>query len=147
MIHYQTNIKKIKSLLHNDVLASSNRMISFEIIVSLQLNQTQLCHFGVFISPTIFINLLMGFRSSECSSTRIKMMLFVFFILCTVLRTESLVVERKKESTMISSNEELNEKQIGPMNQYELLNSFPSLFSTDKRIGKENLLLVYDCNM
>lgn len=89
----------------------------------------------------------MGFRSNECSSTRIKMTLFVFFILCTVLRAESLVVERKKESTMISSNEELNEKQIGPMNQYELLNSFPSLFSTNKRIGKENLLLVYDSNM
>lgn len=68
-------------------------------------------------------------------------------VLFSVLRAENVLVDNRKSVLMISSDEELNEKQIGPLDQYELINSFPSIFSTNKKTGKENLLFVYDNNL
>ena len=68
-------------------------------------------------------------------------------VLFSVLRAENVLVDNRKSVLMISRDEEMNEKQIGPLDQYELINSFPSIFSTNKKTGKENLLFVYDNNL
>ena len=82
-----------------------------------------------------------------CCSYGLKKVICIMVVLFTVLSAESVVVDKRKSVMMISSDEELNEKQIGPLDQYELINSFPSRYSTNKKTGKENLLFVYDNNL
>lgn len=68
-------------------------------------------------------------------------------ILCTVCYCTEIVVENKEVTMVISKDEELNQKLIGPLNKYELLNSFPSYFSTDKKKKQHDLIRIYDSNL
>ena len=77
----------------------------------------------------------------------LKRVICTMLVLFSVLSAENVVVDKRKSVLMISSDEELNEKQIGPLDQYELISSFPSRYSTNKKTGKENLLFVYDNNL
>lgn len=89
----------------------------------------------------------MKLYSHRYGSYGLKMVICTMLVLFAVLSAESVVVDKRKSVLMISSDEELNEKQIGPLDQYELINSFPSRYSTNKKTGKENLLFVYDNNL
>lgn len=89
----------------------------------------------------------MKLNSHQYSSYGLRKVICTMVVLFSVLRAENVLVDNRKSVLMISSDEELNEKQIGPLDQYELINSFPSIFSTNKKTGKENLLFVYDNNL
>ena len=52
-----------------------------------------------------------------------------------------------ESSPVISKDEELTQKTIGPLNQYELINSFPTMYSTDRKRDSDNLLQICDYGM
>lgn len=89
----------------------------------------------------------MKLDSHRYRSYGLKQVICTMLVLFAVLSAENVVVDKRKSVLMISSDEELNEKQIGPLDQYELISSFPSRYSTNKKTGKENLLFVYDNNL
>lgn len=89
----------------------------------------------------------MGVNHGNNGERGIAKLLIRVAILCTVCFCSEIVVEKKETTFIISNDEELNLKPIGPLNKYELLNSFPSYFSTDKRKDHENLIQIYDTNL
>ena len=73
---------------------------------------------------------------------------FAFFtFLYSVCYGMEVVVERKQSTMVISDNEELHQKAIGPLNKYELLDSLQSYFKSDKKESSNNLILIYDSNL
>ena len=75
-------------------------------------------------------------------------LLWIFFVVLFItLTANDVVIEERQSSVIISKDEELIQKPIGPLNKYELLNSFPSMYSTEAKKNEENLLQVYDSNL
>ena len=68
-------------------------------------------------------------------------------ILCTICLCSEVVVERQENAFIISNDEELHQKLIGPFGKYELINSFPSYLSTEKKDRNAGLVQIYDSNM
>ena len=67
---------------------------------------------------------------------------------CTVFVSGMDIMQNDYEpSPVISKDEELAQKTIGPLNQYELINSFPTMYSTERKRNSDNLLQFRDYSM
>ena len=86
-------------------------------------------------------------RRGHSEGVRKNLLWISLVILFTTLKASDVVIEERESSTIISKDEELIRKSIGPLNKYELLNSFPSMYSTEVRKKGDNLLQVYDSNL
>ena len=73
--------------------------------------------------------------------------LLLLGILCTVCSADQVLTKTKPSPNVITKDDELNRKPIGPLNKYELLNSYPTLFSTSYKATNENLVQIYDSNL
>ena len=58
-----------------------------------------------------------------------------------------MIFEDYESPLVISKDEELAQKVIGNLNQYELINSFPTIYSTDQKKHSDNLLQFCDYGM
>ena len=82
-----------------------------------------------------------------CNKSGVVHFLEFFIILFSACYCMEVVVERKQPMLVISDNEELHQKLIGPLNKYELLDSFQSYLKPDKKESANNLILIYDSNL
>ena len=91
--------------------------------------------------------ILMRVNSDNRCKRRIGIFLLMISILCTVCLCSEVVVESQQDAFIISDDEELRQKLFGPANKYELINSFPSYLSTEKKNRNVGLVQIYDSNM
>ena len=89
----------------------------------------------------------MRVNSDNRCKRRIGIFLLMISILCTVCLCSEVVVESQQDAFIISDDEELRQKLFGPANKYELINSFPSYLSTEKKNRNVGLVQIYDSNM
>ena len=68
-------------------------------------------------------------------------------IICTVSLAAQILANTKTAPCIITRDEEMMQKSIGPLNKYELLNSYPTIFSTRQERTNENLIQIYDSNL
>lgn len=68
-------------------------------------------------------------------------------IICTVSFAAQILAKTKTAPCVITRDEEMMQKPIGPFNKYELLNSYPTIFSTTHLRRDENLIQIYDSNL
>ena len=87
----------------------------------------------------------MGERDSKVGGRNLLWILII--VLLGFVTANDVVIEERQNSVIISKDEELIRKPIGPLNKYELLNSFPSMYSTEFKKKENNLLQVYDSNL
>ena len=72
----------------------------------------------------------------------------LLFMICTTLSNcMDMIFEDYESPLVISKDEELAQKVIGNLNQYELINSFPTIYSTDQKKQSDNLLQFCDYGM
>lgn len=128
---------------HSHIKTATYRVLSQSHFI----NNTKTTLIGTTKAAFVVQSHQMKLGSHQYRSYGLKKVICTMLVLFAVLSAESVVVDKRKSVLMISSDEELNEKQIGPLDQYELINSFPSRYSTNKKTGKENLLFVYDNNL
>ena len=53
-------------------------------------------------------------------------------IICTVSFAGQILAKAKTAPCIITRDEEMMQKPIGPFNKYELLNSYPTIFSSSQ---------------
>lgn len=77
------------------------------------------------------------------------MAMCILVLICFVIpsRAVDVFIEDYDISHIISKDEELERKSIGPFNKYELINSFPTMYSTDREKKMESLPQIYDYSM
>ena len=77
----------------------------------------------------------------------VVMCMLVMFCCVIPSRAVDVFIEDYDTSHIISKDEELERKSIGPFNKYELINSFSTMYSTDREKKMESLPQIYDYSM